>query len=105
MKKLLFSGRTTNPNHSNPELIFYNHKYSENFSRETFFLGAVSLLLTIVNIICIILTGWAILKLKEVTPSKIPQHFSSFWKQDLKVHRDYLKTIKDGKDIADYAYN
>lgn len=48
-------------------------------------------------------TGWSILKLKEVTPDKIPQHLSSFWKKDLKVHREYLNTIKDGKSLVDEA--
>ena len=73
------------------------------YSREAFGLGLISLLLTIVNIICIVITGWAILKLKEVTPDKIPQHLSSFWKKDLKVHREYLNTIKDGKSLIDEA--
>ena len=60
-------------------------------------LGTVSLALTIVNIICIIFTGWAILRLKEVTPQKIPQQFSSFWTKDVKIHRDYMKTIDHKK--------
>ena len=93
---ILTLGRTTDAS-SDSELTFYQHSYSKNFAVEAFAFGTVSLLLTIINIICIIVTGWAILRLKEVTPSKIPQHFSSFWKQDLKVHRDYLNTIKDGK--------
>ena len=85
------------------ELMYYNYHYSTMYSREAFGLGLISLLLTIVNIICIVITGWAILKLKEVTPDKIPQHLSSFWKKDLKVHREYLNTIKDGKSLIDEA--
>ena len=73
----------------------YKWNYSDNGDQrmEMFLLGMVSLALTVVNIICIIFTGWAILRLKEVTPQKIPQQFSSFWTKDIKVHRDYLKTI------------
>ena len=54
------------------------------------FCGLVSLALTIVNIICIIGTGWAILRIKEVTPQAVPQGFSHFWTNDVKVHREYL---------------
>ena len=46
-----------------------------------------SFALTIVNIICIILTGIIILKVKQVTSDKIPQRNHSFWKQDIKVHK------------------
>lgn len=53
-----------------------------------------SFLLTVVNIICIIVTGIIILKVKQVTSDKIPQRNHSFWKQDIKVHREYNKTIK-----------
>ena len=99
----MITGRTTNQSHSNSELVLYNPVYSDVFCREAFAFGFISLILTIINIICIIITGWAILKLKEVAPEKIPQHLSSFWKKDLKVHRDYLNTIKDGKTLIDEA--
>ena len=85
------------------KLIYYKHHYSAIYSREALGLGFISLVLTLINIICIVVTGWAILKLKEVTPDKIPQHLSSFWKKDLKVHREYLNTIKDGKTLVDEA--
>ena len=83
---------TTNTSTIQDETTVY---YSDDDRMEMFLLGLVSLALTIVNIICIILTGWAILRLKEVTPQKIPQQFSSFWTQDVKVHRDYLRTVRD----------
>ncbi len=56
-------------------------------------LGLVSLALTLVNILCIAITGVAILKLKEVTPAFIPQAFPHFWKKDIRTHRDYLETV------------
>ena len=99
----MITGRTTNPNHNNSELVHYQYTYCTDFSREAFAFGFISLILTVINIICIIITGWAILKLKEVAPEKIPQHLSSFWKKDLKVHRDYLNTIKDGKSLKEEA--
>ena len=71
----------------------YERNYSEDDRLEMFLLGLVSLTLTAINIVCIILTGWAILRLKEVTPNKIPQKYSSFWTQDVRVHRDYMKTL------------
>ena len=43
----------------------YTNQYSSSQVTEAFLLGVVSLALTIVNIICIILTGIAILRLKE----------------------------------------
>ena len=53
----------------------YQARYSEDLPLESFLLGLVSLTLTLVNILCIILTGVLILRLKEVTPTKVPQKF------------------------------
>ena len=103
IKPNLITGRTTNLHPNDSNVVHYEHAYNEVFSIEAFAYGFISLLLTIINIICIIVTGWGILKVKEVTPDKIPQHFSSFWKKDLKVHREYLNTIKDGKTLIDEA--
>ena len=83
--------------------LHYVRNYSEDDRLEMFLLGLVSLTLTAVNIICIILTGWAILRLKEVTPQKIPQKYSSFWTQDVRVHRNYMKTVN--KDAAQDLIN
>eukprot|EP00095_Tigriopus_kingsejongensis_P011017 maker-scaffold1087_size63509-snap-gene-0.14 protein:Tk11017 transcript:maker-scaffold1087_size63509-snap-gene-0.14-mRNA-1 annotation:"hypothetical protein DAPPUDRAFT_305061" len=73
----------------NSTLPIYTPAYSDNLVKEAALLGIVSFTLTLVNIICIIVTGIGILKLKEVTPDKIPQSFSTFWKEDVKVHREY----------------
>ena len=64
-------------------------------------LGLASLALTIINILCIIVVGILILKLKEVTPEKIPQSFSTFWRHDVKIHRDYYQTLKRADSGAD----
>ena len=72
---------------------------TDSFSLETFILGLVSLTLTLVNILCIIITGVLILRLKEVTPAKVPQKFSHFWKTDVKAHREYNRAIRKGETL------
>lgn len=54
-------------------------------------IGAVSLLLTIVNIICIWLAGIAMFTIKEVAPSKSK---SAFWTNDIKMARAIKKGNK-----------
>ena len=61
---------------------------------ESFYLGLTSLALTLINILCIIITGVLILRLKEVTPEKIPQKFAHFWREDIKTHRNYNRRIR-----------
>ncbi len=63
-----------------------------------------SLALTLVNILCIIVTGFGILRLKEVTPEKIPQRFSNFWKRDVRAHRNFYRTLGGGKRIGKRKY-
>ena len=83
-----------------PDGTGYPQVYSENISMEAFYLGLFSLILTLINILCIIITGVLILKLKEVTPEKVPQKFSHFWRTDVKAHRDYYKAIRKGDTKA-----
>ena len=50
----------------------YTPRYdNDNMPMEAFYLGLISLFLTLVNILCIILTGVLILRVKEVTSEKI----------------------------------
>ena len=72
----------------------YKPRYSEDLPLESFLLGLVSLTLTLINILCIIITGVLILRLKEVTSTKVPQKFQDFWSTDVKAHRDYYKAYK-----------
>ena len=83
---------------STPYVNDYSPVYSEHLAAEFAVLGIISFALTLVNIVCIVIVGVAILKLKEVTPEKIPQSFNHFWKQDVRAHRDYLQTINKGAD-------
>jgi hypothetical protein len=99
----------SDPMAENSTLPVYVPTYSDTMSIEAFALGIVSFALTIVNIICIIVTGIIILKVKQVTPDKIPQTFSSFWKRDVRAHKDYYHTLKrpdrmtDGDDLLQEA--
>lgn len=91
-----FFGFATTENSSSS--VYLPH-YSNNQAVEALLLGLVSLALTLVNILCIIVTGFGILRLKEVTPEKIPQRFSSFWKRDVRAHRNFYRTLGGGKRI------
>merc|ERR1719427_772105 len=51
---------------TNHTTSLYVNKYSDSFAIEAFLLGLITLILTLINILCIILTGVAILRLKEV---------------------------------------
>jgi len=61
----------------------------ENFPADAAIKGFFSLLLTLVNIACIIATGVIILRIKEVTSEKIPQQFGSFWTEHVKNQREF----------------
>nr|CAD7438628.1 unnamed protein product [Timema bartmani] len=81
------------------------HVYSENRPVELALLGAISLCLTIINIVFIFLAGILFLKIKEVAPrtSKAQRHF---WDHDVKIARDYNRTMRGpdarnlGKSLA-----
>ena len=47
-------------------------------------------------------SGVLILKLKEVTPAKVPQKFSHFWRNDVRAHRDYYKAIRKGECLESW---
>ena len=79
----------------------YKPQYSDSQTLEAFILGVVSLALTILNIICIIITGIAILRLKEVTPEKIPQTFSEFWKTDVRSRRGKYNRLDEESSLME----
>lgn len=80
------------------QLLYYNpptltHKYIYDDTepwRELALLGATSLCLTFVNIICIIGAALILLKIKEITPI-VSGTKRKFWTEDLKIARDYNK--------------
>ncbi|CAG5136723.1 unnamed protein product, partial [Candidula unifasciata] len=73
----------------------YTHIYSCNMAVESLVLGVISLLLTIVNIICIFFMGILVLKIKEVAPIRsVPEAEKNFFARDLKVARQSYETMK-----------
>lgn len=66
--------------------------YSESQSVELFCLGCMSFCLTLVNVCCIYIMGIFILWVKEVAPI-IPKDQKQFWNHDIKIARDYNKTM------------
>lgn len=69
--------------------------YTCNLANEAAILAAASLLLTFVNIICIILMALLILRIKEVVPLHQPnKEIAEFFHHDVKVARDYNRTIQ-----------
>lgn len=81
----------------------YKFRYSCFMSEEAFYLGGVSLLLTLLNEVCICIMGYIILKLKEVVPhTAVSAGTETFWKKDIKIARDAYRTLK-GKESLDLA--
>ncbi|XP_013403877.1 uncharacterized protein LOC106169083 isoform X2 [Lingula anatina] len=77
----------------------YEPVYSCWMASEAIVLGTVSLMLTLLNILCIFLMGIAILKVKEVVPNTAATTATdAFWKKDIKVARDSYKTMKPGEE-------
>ncbi|CAF1225266.1 unnamed protein product [Adineta steineri] len=75
----------------------YQPLYTCNLVSEAAILGCCSLLLTIVNIICIIIMALIILRIKEVVPLHQPnKDIANFFHYDVRVARDYNKTIHEG---------
>ncbi|KAK3612573.1 hypothetical protein CHS0354_042074 [Potamilus streckersoni] len=73
----------------------YEPIYSCNMSHEAAILGLVSLCLTILNIICILIMGVVVLKIKEVAPHTADtETTNAFWKEDIMVAREYYATRK-----------
>ncbi|KAG8187303.1 hypothetical protein JTE90_011674 [Oedothorax gibbosus] len=80
----------------------YTPTYYPLMDKECAVLGIISFLLTIVNIICIVISALIILKVKEVAPNTTEPAVSRFWKHDVKVARDYNKTLgeNEGEDLG-----
>ncbi|XP_054723771.1 uncharacterized protein LOC129233865 [Uloborus diversus] len=69
--------------------IDYEVHYFPEMDRECAVLGLVSLVLALINIICIFLAALVVLKIKEVAPITNMAKTSRFWKEDIKIARDY----------------
>ncbi|KAJ8979766.1 hypothetical protein NQ317_015243 [Molorchus minor] len=86
-----FKGNETTRYHA----LTQTNYYSTDYSTELLTLGAVSICLTFVNIICIYLAAILVFKIKEVAPmSSKDEKRRRFWKHDIKIARDYNKTVQ-----------
>lgn len=83
------------------ESFVKDKNYSENQALELLALGGISLCVTLTNVLCVYLMGYIFLKLKEVAPVSDGQR--QFWKHDIKIARDYNKTIRadEGKKLQE----
>jgi hypothetical protein len=76
----------------------YSPFYSCNIAHEAAILGSCSLLLTIVNIICIIIMALIIFRIKEVVPlHQENDDIAEFFHHDVKIARDYNKNIQENE--------
>ncbi|KAF8782819.1 hypothetical protein HNY73_013055 [Argiope bruennichi] len=73
--------------------VNYEINYFSEMDRECAVLGLVSLSLALVNIVCIFLSAMVVLKIKEVAPRTSVAKTSRFWKEDIKIARDYNSTM------------
>lgn len=74
-------------------------KYSDDEVIELLCLGGISLCVTLTNIVCIYLMGIILMYFKEVAP--VAENQRQFWKHDIKIARDYNKTLnaEDAKKL------
>lgn len=86
--------------------IVKGNSYSDTEALELLAMGCVSLCVTLTNVLCIYMMGFIFLKIKEVVP--VSDNQRQFWKHDIKIARDYNKTlnaeegIKLQKDAAQF---
>lgn len=73
------------------ETFLTTKTYSTDESIELLALGSISLCVTLTNVLCIFVMGYIFLKVKEVVPASEDQR--QFWKHDIKIARDYNKTL------------
>lgn len=64
--------------------------YSEHQSVELAVMGAISMCVTLTNVLTIYIMGILFLKIKEVAPN-VPANVRQFWRHDVKIARDYNK--------------
>lgn len=75
--------------------------FSEHQSVELAVMGLISMCVTLTNCVCIYLMGVTFLKIKEVAPLSTSDEQRQFWKHDIKIARDYNKTLhtEDGTSL------
>ncbi|XP_017075335.2 uncharacterized protein LOC108110703 [Drosophila eugracilis] len=66
--------------------VIKSRRYSDNQAKELAVLGAISMCLTLSNVLCVYLMGILVLKIKEIAPV-IGRKNRQFWKHDIKLAR------------------
>ncbi|KAH8410648.1 hypothetical protein KR009_009870 [Drosophila setifemur] len=66
--------------------VVKTRRYSDNQAKELAVLGAISMCLTLSNVLCVYLMGIVVLKVKEIAPV-IGRKNRQFWKHDIKLAR------------------
>jgi hypothetical protein len=77
--------------------------YSQNPAVELLVLGALSLILTVTNVICVYLMGYVFLRIKIEVATLSTEEERQFWKHDVPIARDYNKTLiaDDGRRLRE----
>lgn len=71
--------------------LIKSNMYSDHQSVELAIMGAISMCVTLTNVITIYIMGILFLKIKEVAPN-VPENVRQFWRHDIKIARDYNRT-------------
>lgn len=72
----------------------YDPLYSPNMATEASLMAINSCCLSIINVSCIIIFAYGILKIKEVVPIKaMSKETARFWKEDVPIAREYNRTL------------
>uniref|UniRef100_A0A0K8V4S4 Uncharacterized protein MJ1221 n=1 Tax=Bactrocera latifrons TaxID=174628 RepID=A0A0K8V4S4_BACLA len=85
-------------------IVVKSHSFSNNQATELVTLGAISMLVTISNIICVYIMGVLVLKVKEIAPA-ISRNHREFWKHDIKIARGLPKNGIDTNALIDEFAN
>uniref|UniRef100_A0A0A1WKR0 Uncharacterized protein MJ1221 n=1 Tax=Zeugodacus cucurbitae TaxID=28588 RepID=A0A0A1WKR0_ZEUCU len=85
-------------------IVVKSHSFSKNQATELVTLGAISMLVTISNIICVYIMGVLVLKVKEIAPV-ISRNHREFWKHDIKIARGLPKNGIDTNALIDEFAN
>lgn len=73
--------------------------YSNHQSIELAVMGAISMCVTLTNVISIYVMGIVFLKIKEVAPN-VPANVRQFWRHDIKIARDYNKAHTEDQNTS-----
>lgn len=80
-----------------PDAVDDDHISDFTTSESYTHLGGISLALTVVNIVAIFFSAWAIFRIKEITPQ---QNKSQLWQHGIQAFREYISKSQPGAEAA-----